>query len=156
MWFRIAEHFSVAYVNDTVSQYRVSPNSMSSDLDRMWNSQMYFLKKHLDRGAVTRSTYREALATVWRDRGDVHFRYGTLRQAIYCYARSVGALPFDPGNWYPLILAVGVPVARALPAALLPERVARLRAAAGRADLRSTDAEAISIHNRGGGNFIFH
>jgi glycosyltransferase involved in cell wall biosynthesis len=112
MWFRIAERFAVRYVDAVVAHYRISPKSMSADWTRMWTAQMYFLNKHLERGAVSRSAYREALATVCRARGNAHLSADEFQEALRCYARSIRMDPLSAANWYALLRAVGRPVLR--------------------------------------------
>lgn len=46
LWLRIALQYEVAFVPKVLAYYRVSPNSMSADSQRMLQAQLQFIRKH--------------------------------------------------------------------------------------------------------------
>ena len=106
LWFRIASHYAVLYLDEILAHYRISPGAMSQNLDRMLNAQMQFVEKHRFAPRVSAASYRLALAGIYRERGDALFNRGELGSAIECYAKSVKNHPFDFKNVYMLARAV--------------------------------------------------
>jgi glycosyltransferase involved in cell wall biosynthesis len=122
MWFRIAEKFEVAFVDEVISQYRISPSAMSRDLERMLTWQRFFVEKHYQRGACDRRTFREALGNIYRERGDALF-VEDRRQALAAYRTAISHNPFSAGNIYMLVRAMCEPLlARMRPASDLAGR----------------------------------
>jgi glycosyltransferase involved in cell wall biosynthesis len=103
MWFRIAEKFEVAFVDEVLSQYRLSPSAMSRDLNRMLTWQRFFVEKHHRRGACSTWALHQALANIYRERGDALFNSSELRAAMSDYLRAVMYYPFSIPNVYMLI-----------------------------------------------------
>ena len=85
MWFRIAERYRVAYIDQVIANYRISPNSMSRDPERMLTWQTYFVEKHYKRGACSAMAAREAKGTLYRERGDALFNTGQLGESLRWY-----------------------------------------------------------------------
>jgi glycosyltransferase involved in cell wall biosynthesis len=110
LWFRIAEVYRVGYIEEVLADYRISPNSMSRDVQRMLTAQTQFIEKHLQLGACTRMAAREAMGGVCRERGDELFKAGELWQALRWYSRSVWLYPLNFSNNYMLVRAIGEPV----------------------------------------------
>jgi glycosyltransferase involved in cell wall biosynthesis len=46
LWLRIALRYEVAFVPKVIAYYRASPNSMSTDPQRMLQAQLQFIRKH--------------------------------------------------------------------------------------------------------------
>lgn len=120
LWFRIARHYPVAYVNEILAYYRISASSMSSDPERMWKWQTFFIEKYHRLGACNAIDVREAMANLCRERGDTLFREGHLRQSLGCYLRSVSYNPLNVSNVYMLVRAIGEPVLAKFRAGALP------------------------------------
>jgi glycosyltransferase involved in cell wall biosynthesis len=117
MWFRIAEKFEVAFVDEILSQYRLSPFAMSKDLGRMLTWQRFFVEKHHQRGACSRLALHQALGNIYRERGDAFFSSSGRRSAMSAYLRAVMYNPFSAKNVYMLIRAALEPLlARVRPA----------------------------------------
>ena len=89
LWFRIALHYKVAYIDEVLAYYRLSPSSMTSNLDRMLKGQLYFVAKHHESGAATRLEQLQALGNIYRELGDSLFRGGAVTKAIGSYLRAV-------------------------------------------------------------------
>ena len=109
MWFRIAEHYSVAWIPEVIAEYRSSPSSMSRDLNRMVTAQLQFCRKHRGRRAVPEWAWREALASIYREQGDAMFSCGMLGPSIRNYWRAVVHRPASFANIYMLLRAFAEP-----------------------------------------------
>ena len=114
MWFRIAEKYQVAFLDQAVAFYRVSPNQMSSNFQRMITAQTQFIEKHVARGACTRWSARQAYAQIYRERGDALFNAKKLGESIPWYARSLRTYPFRLGNVYMFFRALAEPLVHLL------------------------------------------
>jgi len=112
LWFRIALHYQVAYIDEVLAYYRISPSSMTSNLDRLLHGQLYFVAKHHGSGAATRIQQLQALGEIYRELGDSLFRGGAVRKAIGNYLRAVGYNPLSVPNVYMLFRAIMDPLVR--------------------------------------------
>ncbi len=110
LWFRIAQYYPVIYINEILAYYRISPNSMSKDWERMRASAMQFIDKHHKSGACGKWLVNQALANFYRERGDTIFNTGDLKQALSWYIRAVVHYPISLTNDYMLLRALGEPV----------------------------------------------
>jgi len=112
LWFRIAKHYKVVYIDDVLAYYRLSPSSMTSNLDRLLKGQLYFVAKHYRSGAATRLEQLQALGNIYRELGDSLFRGGAVTKAIGSYLRAVGYNPLSVPNVYMLFRAIMDPAVR--------------------------------------------
>jgi glycosyltransferase involved in cell wall biosynthesis len=112
LWFRIASHEQVTYIDEVLAHYRLSPSSMTADLDRLLNGQLYFIGKHYRSGACTRLEHLQALGNTYRELGDSLFRGGLVAAAIGNYFRAVVYNPLNVPNVYMLVRAIMDPVVR--------------------------------------------
>jgi glycosyltransferase involved in cell wall biosynthesis len=109
LWFRIAEHYNVAYIDEVLAHWRLTPGSMTSDPDRMLKGQLVFVNKHYKRRACGWVTLQRALAQIYREQGDCYFSRGQLATALRHYLRSVLHNPVHPKNVYMLVRAIAQP-----------------------------------------------
>jgi len=112
LWFRIALRYRVVYINEVLAYYRLSPSSMTSNLDRLLKAQLYFVAKHQRSGAATRLDQLQALGNIYRELGDSLFRGGALTKAIASYFRAVRYNPLSVPNVYMLFRAIMDPVVK--------------------------------------------
>jgi glycosyltransferase involved in cell wall biosynthesis len=112
LWFRIALRYKVAFIDEVVAQYRLSPMSITSDLDGLLNGQLYFAAKHYQSGAVTRLEYLQALGNTHRELGDSLFRRGSVAESLGSYLRAVRYNPLSVPNVYMLFRAMMDPLVR--------------------------------------------
>jgi glycosyltransferase involved in cell wall biosynthesis len=117
LWFRIALHFKIEFINEILAYYRLSPSSMTSDLDRLLAGQLYFVSKHYRSGSATRMEQLQALGNIYRELGDSRFRGGALTKAIGSYLLAVGYNPLSIPNTYMLLRAIMEPLVRVCSAA---------------------------------------
>ncbi len=113
LWFRIAERFDIAYIDEVLANWRMTPGSMSSNLDRMRRGQMAFVYKHYERGVCSQAELHEALAEIFREQGDALFAGGEWVQSIRLYFRSVLYNPVRAKNLYMLLKACAEPLLHA-------------------------------------------
>jgi hypothetical protein len=112
LWFRIALRYKVAYINEVLAYYRLSPSSTTANLDLLLKWQLYFVAKHHKSGAATRLERLQALGNIYRELGDSLFRSGAVTKAIGSYLRAVGYYPLSVPNVYMLFRAIMDPVVR--------------------------------------------
>lgn len=95
MWFRIALRYQVVTVPVVIAQYRVSPNAMTTDTDRMLRAQLQFIEKHANAPGCGILARRLALSEAYRQRaealGGQRKRWAALRSAT----RAAAYYPFD-------------------------------------------------------------
>lgn len=95
MWLRIAQKYEVCYVEKVIAYYRISPNSMSADLNRMRTAQLRFVEKH--RGSPGCGAWRRriALSVIYRQNADGLSKRGQPWPALKA---SIHALLLNPLN----------------------------------------------------------
>ena len=109
LWFRVARLFPSSFIDEPLAYYRVGQNSLTRDWQLSWDSQMQFLEKHRRSGAATLREYRQALANMHRERGDLLFNRHELESSIRSYATAVSHDPLNVPNAYMLVRALGEP-----------------------------------------------
>jgi len=112
LWFRIATSYKVAYLDQVLAHYRLSPSSTTSNLDGLLKAQLYFVAKHYNSGAATRLDQLQALGNIYRELGDSLFRGGAVTTSIGSYLRAVGYYPLSVPNVYMLFRAIMDPLVR--------------------------------------------
>ena len=71
-WLRVALRSEVACIPKVIASYRSSPNSMSTDMDRMLTAQLRFINKHYGAPGCGRRARRIAVARVYKERCEVY------------------------------------------------------------------------------------
>lgn len=110
MWFRIAEHYRIAYIDEVIARYRISGDSMSRNLDRMLTSAAAFITKHQSSKALGLLSTRKALGRLYRERGDSTFDAGQIQQSWSWYLKAIRCYPFSPTDTYMLFRALAEPL----------------------------------------------
>ena len=98
MWFRIALRHEVAFIPKVIAYYRVSANSMSSDLNRMFTGQRQFIDKHYGAPGCGLIARRIALSRVYKQRAETLFGRRSRRAALLSALRAFAIWPFSTGN----------------------------------------------------------
>ena len=101
LWLRIAQKYKIAYIDKVLSYYRVSPQSMSSNLEKMLAARLYVIDKFCPPNDKDKQVLRnKALAKIFKDRGD-----GFLMQKDYIKARQEyhKAIKHDPLAFWPRV-----------------------------------------------------
>lgn len=109
LWFRLAEHYEVAYIDEILAHYRVNTGGATSDPDRMLKGQLFFVRKHYKRGSCGWVALCRALAQIYREQGDLFFSRHQVMKSIRYYSRSAMYNPFHPLNVYMLGRACAEP-----------------------------------------------
>lgn len=98
LWLRIAQRHEVAFIPKAIAYYRLSPQSMSTDPDRMLRAQLQFIHKHYGEKDCGFWNRRIALAGAYKLRAEA------LRQRKQPFAaatnslRSLALYPFSSEN----------------------------------------------------------
>jgi len=69
LWFRIAERYEIAYIDEILALYRSSPGSVASDSGLAVQTKLSFARKHLERRACSRFSWLRALGQIYREQG---------------------------------------------------------------------------------------
>jgi predicted component of type VI protein secretion system len=98
MWLRIALKYEVGFIERVIAHYRLSPKSMSTDLNRMLTAQLRFVEKH--RGAPGCGAWRrrEALGLIYRQQADALSARRQLGAALKNSLRALALCPLDQNN----------------------------------------------------------
>jgi glycosyltransferase involved in cell wall biosynthesis len=98
LWFRIALRDEVAFVPKVIAHYRASPNSISTDLDRMLTSQLQFIRKHTGKPGCGFIPTRIAVSRVYKQCGEGLLERGHPWKAVKSSFRSCMVWPFAQDN----------------------------------------------------------
>ena len=98
LWLRIALRYEVAFVPRVLAYYRVSPSSMTTDLERMLQAQVRFIEKHYGAPGCGWAARRIALSQCYRQRADALSDRHQRRAALASSLRAVALYPFNLGN----------------------------------------------------------
>lgn len=98
MWLRIALHYEVAFIPKILAYYRISPDSMSADSERMLRAQLQFIRKHYGSEGCGFLARQVALARAYKQRAEALKAKGRSRTALASALRAVALCPFDLDN----------------------------------------------------------
>lgn len=98
LWVRIAQHYEVALAPEIVAYYRVSPNAMTTDGDRMLKAQLTFVQKHFGTPGLGRRERRVALSWMYRQRAETLSDRQQRRKALASALRAFSYWPFQKAN----------------------------------------------------------
>lgn len=96
LWLRIALHYQVAMTSTVVALYRTSPDSMSTDPDRMMRAQLQFIEKHYGVKGCGMLAYRIALGGIYKQRAEALEMRRQMWAALKSSLRAMAFYPFDP------------------------------------------------------------
>jgi glycosyltransferase involved in cell wall biosynthesis len=95
LWLRIALRYEVAVVPHLIAYYRTSPDSMTTDSDRMLQAQMQFIQKHYGAKGCGRMARRKALGGIYKQRAETFANRRQLRAALQSSLWALLYYPFD-------------------------------------------------------------
>jgi glycosyltransferase involved in cell wall biosynthesis len=98
LWLRIALRHEVAFVPKVLAYYRVSPNSMSNDSQRMLQAQLHFIRKHYGQEGCGFWPRQISLARAYKQRAEGLVGQGRPWAAVGNSLRAVALYPFDLAN----------------------------------------------------------
>ena len=95
LWLRIAQRYEVGVAPEVVAYYRISPQGMTTDADRMLQAQIRFVNKHFGTPFCGRRERRVALSLIYRQRAETLSDKVGQRQAIASALRAFTYWPFQ-------------------------------------------------------------
>lgn len=98
MWFRIALKYDVACVPKVLAYYRVSPNAMTTDPDRMLRAQLHFIRKHYGAPGCGIMARQIAMGFCYRQRAEALSLKGQNWAALRSSLHALMLWPFDLSN----------------------------------------------------------
>jgi glycosyltransferase involved in cell wall biosynthesis len=98
LWLRIALKYEVAFIPKVIAYYRLSPNSMSTDPERMLRSQVQFISKHYGAEGCGLRARQIALGRVYKQRAEALKKQGRRWPALQSALRAVTLYPLDVDN----------------------------------------------------------
>lgn len=98
MWLRIAQRWDAIFVPKVLACYRVSPNAMSQNSERMLTAQLQFIAKHFGSPGCGRIARRKALARAYKHHAEGLNRQGHRWKALVSSLRSLALYPFSTEN----------------------------------------------------------
>lgn len=93
LWLRIAQRYEVAFVPEVIAHYRVSPQAMTTDPNRMFAAQMQFVDKHYGTPGCGFWSRRVALSCIYRQKAEALATRGDLPSAV---RDALQAVMLDP------------------------------------------------------------
>jgi glycosyltransferase involved in cell wall biosynthesis len=106
LWLRIAQQYEIIYLDQRTANYRVSPNSATSDPSRMLRGQLAFIEKHYGTPWCGYWARRQALSSVYREQADSYWHRGEGSVALRHCWKAVRYNPFAWKNSYVLVKAL--------------------------------------------------
>jgi glycosyltransferase involved in cell wall biosynthesis len=98
LWLRIATRYEVALIPKVLALYRTSPQSATTDPDRMLTSQLQFVAKHYGAPGCGMLARRIALGRIYKQRAEALGMRKHLGAALTSALRALAYYPFDSGN----------------------------------------------------------
>lgn len=98
LWLRIAQRYTVALVPKVIALYRISPQAMTTDPDRMLKAQLQFVQKHYGTPGCGVRARRVALGWIYRQRAEALAVRRQKWAALGSALRALGYYPFDLKN----------------------------------------------------------
>ena len=92
---RIALRYAIRFIPKVLAYYRISPNSMSTDPERMLQAQLQFIEKHYGQPGCGWRAKHIAPSTVYQERAETFSRRGNARLALSNAMRAVAFNPLD-------------------------------------------------------------
>jgi glycosyltransferase involved in cell wall biosynthesis len=112
LWFRIARSYRVAFIDEVIAHYRVTPGSMSSDTTRMFTWQKFFVDKYYKARVCGPVSRWRAMASIYREQGDNLFRRSKTAESTAAYFTAVLYNPFEIANVYMFTKAAALALVR--------------------------------------------
>lgn len=98
LWLRIALRNEVAFIPEVLAYYRLSPDSASTNTQRMFKAQMHFIRKHYGSSGCGFVPRQISLARAYKQRADALKAQGRTLPAVVSGLQAVAIYPFDLEN----------------------------------------------------------
>lgn len=99
LWLRIALRYEVAFVPKVLAYYRLSPNSMSTDPQRMLQAQLQFINKNYGSKGCGLISRQIAWARAYKQRAEAFHRQNRPWAALMSSLRALLLYPLDMDNF---------------------------------------------------------
>jgi hypothetical protein len=86
------------FVPKVLAYYRMSPNSVSSDSQRMLNAQLHFIRKHYGSEGCGLRSRQIAWARVYKQQAEALYSRNRPWDALMNSLRAVALCPLDSNN----------------------------------------------------------
>jgi len=98
MWLRIALRYEVAFIPKVIAYYRMSSSSMSGNLDRMFNAQRQFIRKHHGTPGCGLVARQIALSHAYKQRAESLFQRNKPGAAVLSSLQACAIWPLSASN----------------------------------------------------------
>lgn len=105
MWLRISREYEIKYIDKILANYRIRPNSMSRNLDKMLQARYYVVDKFYPRGKFSLLKKR-ALSNIHNELGDDFLIKLNYFRAEKEYIKTIIYWPFSFRPWVNIIKAI--------------------------------------------------
>jgi glycosyltransferase involved in cell wall biosynthesis len=99
LWLRIAQKYKIVYIHKILAYYRMSPQSMSQNFDKMIKARLYVVDKYCPQGSGSERLRNKALSKIYRDVADEALIKGDLPRAKQYYHESIHHDLFAYWSW---------------------------------------------------------
>jgi glycosyltransferase involved in cell wall biosynthesis len=99
LWLRIAFRYEVAVTSNVVAYYRTSPDSLTTDPERMLKAQMRFIEKHYGAPGCGVWARRTVLSNIYRQRAETFANRDQRVAAVGSAARALVLNLLDMRNF---------------------------------------------------------
>jgi len=107
LWLRIAQKHKIIYIDKVLSYYRVTPESMSRNLNKMLEARLYVIDKYCPKNDQSKHSLRNrAISKIFRDRGDEFLLTEYFINARQEYLKAIRHDPLAFWPWANLIKAL--------------------------------------------------
>jgi glycosyltransferase involved in cell wall biosynthesis len=106
-WLRLSKEYKIVYIDKILSFYRITPQSMSQNVDQMFKARLYIINKYCPENDKNKLYIRnKALSKIFRDSGDellLQKKYSSARRE---YKKAILHNPFSFWPWVNLIKTI--------------------------------------------------
>jgi glycosyltransferase involved in cell wall biosynthesis len=98
MWLRIAFRREVAFIPKVIAFYRIAAGGMSGNMDRMFDAQRQFIRKHYGAPGCGLVARQIALSHIYKQRADGQRQRQARGAAFLCSLQACAIWPFSTDN----------------------------------------------------------
>lgn len=98
LWFRITQRYQVGFIPRPLAYYRVSPDSMTTNPERMLQSQLLFIRRYYGSRGCGFSQRQLALSRAYMERAQTYAKRREPWKAVSNSLKAVALFPFSKGN----------------------------------------------------------
>jgi len=106
LWLRIAQKYKIIYIDKVLAYYRVNPQSMSQNVDKMTKARLYVIDKYCPEENKYKSLRNRALSKIYRDLGDELLIKNRFIEARQEYLKAIKFNAYKFWTWINLFKAI--------------------------------------------------